>query len=192
MTSKHVNVPELLSSNIGSSHRLLQPVAPGRPGILERANQVQVKNKEPTHLAELITNFPGEAWSPRGPCNMEEATQADGTTRSLLANAFRLEASLAGFLQSKVAGEALVLSFGLPHGKIGPSMLEILESRERQAWSLEARVISNPPFATVSFLERLMLSGPNRAMQPRCAMRFESQIPKSLAMRKSFFFFFFR
>ena len=32
------------------------------------------------------------------------------------------------------------------------------------------------------------LSGPNRAMQPRCAMRFESQTPKSLAMRKSFFF----
>ena len=31
------------------------------------------------------------------------------------------------------------------------------------------------------------LSGPNRAMQPRCAMRFESHIPKSLAMRKSFF-----
>ena len=35
------------------------------------------------------------------------------------------------------------------------------------------------------------LSGPNRAMQPRCAMRFGSHIPKSLAMRKSFFFFFF-
>ena len=32
------------------------------------------------------------------------------------------------------------------------------------------------------------LSGPNRAMQPRCAMRFESHTPKSLAMRKSFFF----
>ena len=31
------------------------------------------------------------------------------------------------------------------------------------------------------------LSGPNRAMQPRCAMRFESHTPKSLAMRKSFF-----
>ena len=31
------------------------------------------------------------------------------------------------------------------------------------------------------------LSVPNRAMQPRCAMRFESQTPKSLAMRKSFF-----
>ena len=31
------------------------------------------------------------------------------------------------------------------------------------------------------------LSGPNRAMQPRCAMRFESHIPKSLAMRKGFF-----
>ena len=31
------------------------------------------------------------------------------------------------------------------------------------------------------------LSGPNRAMQPRCAMRFESHIPKSLAMRKVFF-----
>ena len=31
------------------------------------------------------------------------------------------------------------------------------------------------------------LSGPNRAMQPRCAMRFEPHIPKSLAMRKSFF-----
>ena len=30
------------------------------------------------------------------------------------------------------------------------------------------------------------LSGPNRAMQPRCAMRFESHTPKSLAMRKSF------
>ena len=33
----------------------------------------------------------------------------------------------------------------------------------------------------------LELSGPNRAMQPRCAMRFESQTPKSLAIRKSFF-----
>ena len=35
------------------------------------------------------------------------------------------------------------------------------------------------------------LSGPNRAMPPRCAMRFESHSPKSLAMRekKSFFFF---
>ena len=32
------------------------------------------------------------------------------------------------------------------------------------------------------------LSGPNRAMQPRCAMRFELHTPKSLAMRKSFFF----
>ena len=31
------------------------------------------------------------------------------------------------------------------------------------------------------------VSGPNRAMQPRCAMRFESHTPKSLAMRKSFF-----
>ena len=31
------------------------------------------------------------------------------------------------------------------------------------------------------------LSGPNCAMQPRCAMRFESHTPKSLAMRKSFF-----
>ena len=36
------------------------------------------------------------------------------------------------------------------------------------------------------------LGGPNRAMQPRCAMRFESHTPKSLAMRKSFFFFFLR
>ena len=32
------------------------------------------------------------------------------------------------------------------------------------------------------------VSGPNRAMQPRCAMRFESHTPKSLAMRKSLFF----
>ena len=32
------------------------------------------------------------------------------------------------------------------------------------------------------------LSGSNRAMQPRCAMRFESHIPKSLAMRRVFFF----
>ena len=32
------------------------------------------------------------------------------------------------------------------------------------------------------------LSGPNRAMQPRCAMRFESHIPKSPARRKSFLF----
>ena len=32
----------------------------------------------------------------------------------------------------------------------------------------------------------LNLSGPNRAMQPRCAMRFKSRTPKSLAMRKSF------
>ena len=32
-----------------------------------------------------------------------------------------------------------------------------------------------------------ILSDPNRAMQPRCAMRFESHTPKSLAMRKSFF-----
>ena len=30
------------------------------------------------------------------------------------------------------------------------------------------------------------LSGPNRAMQPQCAMRFESHIPESLAMRKRF------
>ena len=30
------------------------------------------------------------------------------------------------------------------------------------------------------------LSGPNRAMQPRCAMRFESHTPKSLAMRNIF------
>ena len=29
-------------------------------------------------------------------------------------------------------------------------------------------------------------SGPNRAVQPRCAMRFESHTPKSLAMRKMF------
>ena len=29
--------------------------------------------------------------------------------------------------------------------------------------------------------------GPNRAMQPRCAMRFESHTPKTLAMRKSCF-----
>ena len=35
---------------------------------------------------------------------------------------------------------------------------------------------------------RLRLSGPNRAMQPQCAMRFESHTPKSLAMRKPFFF----
>ena len=35
--------------------------------------------------------------------------------------------------------------------------------------------------------EERVLSGPNRAMQPRCAMRFESRIPKSLAIRKSFF-----
>ena len=34
---------------------------------------------------------------------------------------------------------------------------------------------------------RQELSGPNRAMQPRCAMRFKSHIPKSLAMRKRFF-----
>ena len=34
--------------------------------------------------------------------------------------------------------------------------------------------------------EYLQLSGPNRATQPRCAIRFESQTPKSLAMRKSF------
>ena len=33
----------------------------------------------------------------------------------------------------------------------------------------------------------LALSGPNRAMQLRCAMRFESHTPKSLAMRKRFF-----
>ena len=33
------------------------------------------------------------------------------------------------------------------------------------------------------------LSGPNRAMQPRCAMRFKAHVPKSLAMR--FFFRFF-
>ena len=32
-----------------------------------------------------------------------------------------------------------------------------------------------------------LYSGPNRAMQPRCAMRFESHTPKSLAIRKSFF-----
>ena len=32
------------------------------------------------------------------------------------------------------------------------------------------------------------LSGPNRTMQPRCAMRFEAHIPKSLAMRKIFLF----
>ena len=30
-------------------------------------------------------------------------------------------------------------------------------------------------------------SGPNRAMPPRCAMRFESRTPKSLAMRQRFF-----
>ena len=35
--------------------------------------------------------------------------------------------------------------------------------------------------------ESSVLSGPNRAMQPRCAMRFESHTPKSLAMRKVFF-----
>ena len=34
----------------------------------------------------------------------------------------------------------------------------------------------------------LGLSGPNRAMQRRCAMRFESHIPKSLAMQKKVFF----
>ena len=33
-----------------------------------------------------------------------------------------------------------------------------------------------------------VLSGPNRAMQLRCAMRFESHTPKSLAMPKGFFF----
>ena len=33
-----------------------------------------------------------------------------------------------------------------------------------------------------------VLSGPNRAMQPRCAMRFESHTLKSLAMRIFFLF----
>ena len=33
-----------------------------------------------------------------------------------------------------------------------------------------------------------VLSRPNRAMPPRCAMRFESHAPKSIAMRKGFFF----
>ena len=33
-----------------------------------------------------------------------------------------------------------------------------------------------------------MLSGPNRAMQPRCVLQFDSHSPKSIAMRKSFFF----
>ena len=35
-------------------------------------------------------------------------------------------------------------------------------------------------------MEFLFLSGPNRAMQPRCAMRFESHTSKSLAMQTSF------
>ena len=35
-------------------------------------------------------------------------------------------------------------------------------------------------------LQNPKLSGPNRAMQPRCAMRFESHTSRSLAMRKRF------
>ena len=42
-------------------------------------------------------------------------------------------------------------------------------------------------FVLGSFAASPALSGPNRAMQPRCAMRFESHTPKSLAMRKGFF-----
>ena len=39
----------------------------------------------------------------------------------------------------------------------------------------------------MAVVQLICLSGPNRAMQPRCAMRFESHTPISLAMR--FFFF---
>ena len=45
----------------------------------------------------------------------------------------------------------------------------------------------SPSQARDSLPLRQRLSGPNGAMQPRCAMRFESHIPKSLAMRKAFF-----
>ena len=45
-------------------------------------------------------------------------------------------------------------------------------------------LLAPPP--RLNLLNFLGLSRPNRAMQPRCAMRFESHTPKSLAMRKSF------
>ena len=41
-------------------------------------------------------------------------------------------------------------------------------------------------FVSEAILEVPNLSGPNRAMQWRCAIPFELHTPKSLAMRKSF------
>ena len=56
------------------------------------------------------------------------------------------------------------------------------------AWCTQAGRTVRGACAVVHVLVELLdLSGPNRAMQPRCAMRFESHTPKSLAMRKSFF-----
>ena len=39
-----------------------------------------------------------------------------------------------------------------------------------------------PEKTRVQKVTQTLACGPNRAMQPRCAMRFESQIPKLLAM----------
>ena len=52
-------------------------------------------------------------------------------------------------------------------------------------------LVLNPEGPRIEKIQSQELSGPNRAMQPRCAMRFESHIPESLAMRTSLFFFFF-
>ena len=55
-----------------------------------------------------------------------------------------------------------------------------------------AKVGTNASTTTISYPHATtfygcILSGTNGAMQPRCAMRFESQTPKSLAMRKKYF-----
>ena len=50
--------------------------------------------------------------------------------------------------------------------------------QNKRIWSLKPWNLSKPH----------SLSGPNRAMPPRCEMRFESRTPKSLAMRKLSFF----
>ena len=62
---------------------------------------------------------------------------------------------------------------------------------ETQAHFLPPRLLVGSKELVLKVPKRRQLCGPNRAMQPRCAMRFESHIPKSLAMRKSFFFFYF-
>ena len=80
---------------------------------------------------------------------------------------------------------------GFPRPQTGPRIPP--HFLEKRVLGVQKGVsVQESPFPLSSLAEKrgfFDLSGPNRAMQPRCAMRFESHIPKSLAMRKSFFFF---